>query len=200
MKNPSSQAGYTITELLVVLVILGLLAAAISPQILGRLDSSKTRAARLQLDLVSSALDAFHIDVGRFNTNEKAENKLKKMLVLFEDKAVWNACKKESESQKECYEFFEKVSQLLLYGHVTPEQEKAIWRELHAEIKAVKYNFTSSNALEIVNELKIDIISSRLFSKSFIVLNTVMIQILFRSGICITRFDLSVTAPSLDSV
>lgn len=71
MKKPSSQAGYTITELLVVLVILGLLAAAISPQILGRLDSSKTRAARLQLDLVSSALDAFHIDVGRFPTEQE---------------------------------------------------------------------------------------------------------------------------------
>lgn len=71
MRNPSSQAGYTITELLVVLVILGLLAAAISPQILGRLDSSKTRAARLQLDLVSSALDAFHIDVGRFPTEQE---------------------------------------------------------------------------------------------------------------------------------
>lgn len=68
MKKPSRDAGYTITELLVVLVILGLIAAAISPQILGRLDTSKSKSARLQLDVVLSALDAFHVDVGRYPT------------------------------------------------------------------------------------------------------------------------------------
>jgi general secretion pathway protein G len=71
MTKSRSQAGYTITELLVVLVILGLIAAAISPQIIGRLDSSKTKAARLQLDVVISALDAFHVDVGRYPTEEE---------------------------------------------------------------------------------------------------------------------------------
>lgn len=69
MKN--NEAGYTITELLVVLVILGLIAAIISPQVIGRLDSSKTRAARLQLDVVSSSLDAFFTDVGRYPTEEE---------------------------------------------------------------------------------------------------------------------------------
>jgi general secretion pathway protein G len=71
MKRPDAQGGYTITELLVVLVILGLIAAAISPQIIGRLDSSKVRAARLQLDVVLSSLDAFFVDVGRYPTNEE---------------------------------------------------------------------------------------------------------------------------------
>jgi len=76
MRRVDGQAGYTITELLVVLVILGLIAAAISPQILGRLDSSKVRAARLQLDVVLSSLDAFFVDVGRYPTEEEGVNAL----------------------------------------------------------------------------------------------------------------------------
>jgi general secretion pathway protein G len=71
MRRHKGDEGYTITELLVVLVILGLIAAAISPQIIGRLDSSKVRAARLQVDVVLSSLDAFFVDVGRYPTNEE---------------------------------------------------------------------------------------------------------------------------------
>jgi general secretion pathway protein G len=71
MKRADPQGGYTLTEMLVVLVILGLIVAAISPQIIGRLDSSKVRAARLQLDVVLSSLDAFFVDVGRYPTNEE---------------------------------------------------------------------------------------------------------------------------------
>ncbi len=59
-----------------VLVILGLIAAAISPQIIGRLDSSKVRAARLQLDVVLSSLDAFFVDVGRYPTVDEGVNAL----------------------------------------------------------------------------------------------------------------------------
>ena len=76
MKRPDPQDGYTITELLVVLVILGLIAAAITPQIIGRLDSSKVRAARLQLDVVLSSLDAFFVGVERYPTNEEGINAL----------------------------------------------------------------------------------------------------------------------------
>lgn len=76
MKRHDPQAGYTLTEMLVVLVILGLIVAAISPQIIGRLDSSKVRAARLQLDVVLSSLDAFFVDVGRYPTSEEGINAL----------------------------------------------------------------------------------------------------------------------------
>lgn len=76
MNRRDAEAGYTITELLVVLVILGLIAAAISPQVIGRLDSSKVRAARLQLDTVSASLDAFFIDVGRYPSEEEGVDAL----------------------------------------------------------------------------------------------------------------------------
>jgi general secretion pathway protein G len=71
LKLRDTQSGYTITELLVVLVVLGLIAAAITPQVMGRMDSSKIRAARLQLDTTLSALDSFLIDVGRYPTEEE---------------------------------------------------------------------------------------------------------------------------------
>lgn len=68
----SSEAGYTLTELLVVLVVLGLIAAAITPQVIGRLDRSKVRAAQLQLDSLSASLDLYKIDTGHYPTQEES--------------------------------------------------------------------------------------------------------------------------------
>ena len=66
-----SEAGYTLTELLVVLVILGNLAAAITPRVIGSLDSSKVKAAKVQLDTLSASVDLFYIDTGRYPTAEE---------------------------------------------------------------------------------------------------------------------------------
>lgn len=66
-----SEAGYTLTELLVVLLILGLIAASIAPQVMGRLDSSKVRSAALQLETLGASVDLFRIDVGRYPTSDE---------------------------------------------------------------------------------------------------------------------------------
>jgi general secretion pathway protein G len=58
-------------ELLVVLVILGLLAAVAAPQALRYLGGAKHDAARLQLDGLVTALDLFRLDVGRLPTREE---------------------------------------------------------------------------------------------------------------------------------
>ncbi|MEO0883015.1 MAG: type II secretion system major pseudopilin GspG [Pseudomonadota bacterium] len=74
VENPTlqkKQAGYTLTELLVVLVILGLIAAAITPQVIGRLDRSKVKAAELQMETLGASLDLFKIDLGRYPTSEE---------------------------------------------------------------------------------------------------------------------------------
>lgn len=55
-------AGFTLVELLVVLVILGLLAALVAPRVLSYLGSSKTKAAQLQIEGLSSALDLYRLD------------------------------------------------------------------------------------------------------------------------------------------
>lgn len=71
MPNKSSEAGYTLTELLVVIVVLALIAAAVTPQILGRFNTAKTRTAQLQANTLAAAMDDFFIDVGRYPTTEE---------------------------------------------------------------------------------------------------------------------------------
>jgi general secretion pathway protein G len=55
----------------VVIVVLSLVAAAITPQILGRFNTAKTRTAQLHVDTLAAALDDFYIDVGRYPTAEE---------------------------------------------------------------------------------------------------------------------------------
>ncbi len=81
------QAGFTLTELLVVLLILSLIAAAVTPQIMGRLDSSKVRAANLQLETLSSALDMYKIDNGSY---PRTEHGLDALLSSPDDSPYWD--------------------------------------------------------------------------------------------------------------
>src|SRR5262249_23526517 len=62
---------YTLTEMLVVLVIIGLLAAVVGPRLFNRLDDAKRRTAHLQLQNLESAIDLFRLDVGRAPTQEE---------------------------------------------------------------------------------------------------------------------------------
>jgi general secretion pathway protein G len=68
--------GYTLVELLVVLAILGFLAAIAAPQVLKYLDSSKVSAARTQVESLASAVDLFRLDVGRYPTSQEGLNAL----------------------------------------------------------------------------------------------------------------------------
>lgn len=62
------QSGFTLLELLVVLVILGLLASLAGPQVLRQLGGSKTKTAALQIKELSTALDLYRLEVGRHPT------------------------------------------------------------------------------------------------------------------------------------
>jgi general secretion pathway protein G len=68
---PASQKGFTLLELLVVLAILGLLAAIVGPQVIRYLGSSKTQTAQVQVKNASAALQLFRLDAGRYPTNEE---------------------------------------------------------------------------------------------------------------------------------
>lgn len=60
------QAGFTLVEMLVVLVIMVLLASLVGPRVVGYLGSSRTKAARVQIESLASALELFKVDVGRY--------------------------------------------------------------------------------------------------------------------------------------
>lgn len=59
-------AGFTLLELLVVLAILGLLAAIAAPQVLKHLGGAKRDAARIQIQNLAATLDLYRLDTGRY--------------------------------------------------------------------------------------------------------------------------------------
>ena len=61
-----SEKGFSLIELIVVLVILGLLATVVGPQVMRRLGEGKAEIAKIQVDQFSGALGLFQFDVGRY--------------------------------------------------------------------------------------------------------------------------------------
>ena len=64
-------AGFTLVELLVVLGIIGMIAAIAAPQVLGYLGKAKVQTTRTQLSNVGQALELFYIDHGRYPSTEE---------------------------------------------------------------------------------------------------------------------------------
>lgn len=61
-------AGFTLLELLIVLVILGLLASLVAPQLFSQLGRARTQTSAVQIESLGTALDLFRLDVGRYPT------------------------------------------------------------------------------------------------------------------------------------
>ena len=63
--------GFTLIELLVVMIIIGLLASLVAPKLFNKLESSKRKTAKAQIQMIETALDAFRLDVGRYPTTQE---------------------------------------------------------------------------------------------------------------------------------
>jgi general secretion pathway protein G len=61
-------AGFTLIEMLVVLVIIGLLAGLVGPKLFGKVDSSKVQTAQTQVKMLKGALESMRLDISRFPT------------------------------------------------------------------------------------------------------------------------------------
>jgi general secretion pathway protein G len=66
LRFATSSRGFSLIELLVVIIILGLLAGLVGPRLFGRVGQSKQAAARAQIELFSAALDQYRLDVGSY--------------------------------------------------------------------------------------------------------------------------------------
>lgn len=80
-------SGFTLTELLIVLVIIGLLAALVGPTLYQRINPAKQSVARAQIENFMTALDSYFLDVGRFPT---AQQGLAVLRTRPESEGKWN--------------------------------------------------------------------------------------------------------------
>lgn len=71
LRARASRAGFTLIEMLVVLVIIGLILGLVGPRVLGYLADARTKAARLQIESFNNSLDLYYLDVGRYPTTQE---------------------------------------------------------------------------------------------------------------------------------
>lgn len=68
--------GFTLIELMVVIVILGILAAVIAPRIIGRTDEAKVTETKVQIKNLETAIKMYKLDNGQYPTTEQGLNAL----------------------------------------------------------------------------------------------------------------------------
>jgi general secretion pathway protein G len=70
-RNHELEAGFTLVEMLVVIAIIGLVVGLVGPRVLNYLSESKVKAAKIQIESFSAALDLYYLDNGAYpGTNE----------------------------------------------------------------------------------------------------------------------------------
>lgn len=82
----STRRGFTLLELLVVVLIIGLLTAVVAPRFLGQISKSEITPARAQMDAFDKALQGFRLDVGHFPTTAQG---LQSLVVVPTEEPRW---------------------------------------------------------------------------------------------------------------
>ena len=67
----AGSSGFTLIEMLVVLVIIGLIMGLVGPRVLNYLTEARVKAAKLQIEALSSSLDLYYLDTGRYPTTSE---------------------------------------------------------------------------------------------------------------------------------
>jgi general secretion pathway protein G len=71
MRRRNPEAAFTLIEMMVVMVIIGLLMALVGPQFIKQGEKAKVKAARAQVELLGTALDTFRLDTGRYPSSQE---------------------------------------------------------------------------------------------------------------------------------
>lgn len=74
--SKDSQQGFTLLELLVVMVIIGLLVGIVGPKYFSQIGKSNVTVAKSQITSIAKALDAYRLDMGRYPSTEEGLNAL----------------------------------------------------------------------------------------------------------------------------
>ena len=80
------QRGFTLLELLVVMVIIGLLSAYVGPKVFGQIGKSETKIAKAQIEAIVKGLEQYRIDAGRYPS---ADHGLDALMVAPAGEAKW---------------------------------------------------------------------------------------------------------------
>jgi len=87
LNDPSRRCrGFTLLELLVVMVIIGLLAGYVGPKFFGQIGKSEVKAAKAQIDALQKSLDQYRIDLGHYPSTEQG---LQALVVKPADEPRW---------------------------------------------------------------------------------------------------------------
>ena len=81
------KSGFTLIEILVVIIVIGLLAALVGPRIIGRVSEAKSTTAHTQIELLGLALDNYRLDNGTYPSGDQG---LQALVNNVEQSAMWN--------------------------------------------------------------------------------------------------------------
>ncbi len=71
MKNRLARSGFTLIEILVVIVVIAVLAGMVAPNVFKHVGEAKNVTARSQIEMLGAALDAYRLDTGRYPTTSQ---------------------------------------------------------------------------------------------------------------------------------
>lgn len=75
----ATRRGFTLIEILVVIVVIGILATLVAPEIFKHVGAAKSATAKSQIEMFGSALDAYRLDNGHYPTTQQGLNALWEM-------------------------------------------------------------------------------------------------------------------------
>jgi len=76
-KGLSDESGFTLIEIIVVVIIIGLLATLVAPRFFGKVEQAKVKTTYAQIELLGAALDMYRLDIGEYPTTSEGLDALK---------------------------------------------------------------------------------------------------------------------------
>jgi general secretion pathway protein G len=90
LRHPRNRAGFTLIEIIVVIIVLGALATIVAPNVFRHIGTSRKTTARTQIEMIGAALDAYQLDNNGYPTSEQGLGALRKEPETEPRPSAWN--------------------------------------------------------------------------------------------------------------